>query len=318
MPMKTSIPHLMAGNTIILKHAENVPQTAEFLESLTKTAGLVDEFINIRPELGEIKNIIKDPNIIGVSLTGSVRAGKSIAAIAASHMKKYVMELGGNDPFIVLSDADLPKAAIALVSGRILGTGQVCISPKRAIVCHDVYEEFVKLVQQEIKNWTVGDPLDPNTRLGPMARKDLVEQVHSQVRTSVEMGAKLLCGGVNQGNNIYAPTLLIDMYDYMPAFTEEIFGPVVAIAKVRGETEAIKVANNSEYGLGATIFTKNTARAKAEIAPKIQSGMVFINENCKSIIQVPFGGIKSSGNGRELGNEGIKEFCNIKTIYVAN
>ena len=316
MPMKTSIPHLMAGNTVILKHAENMPQTAEFLEKLTKDAGLVDEFINLRPELIEIERMIKDHRIVGVSLTGSVRAGKIIASMAAANMKKYVMELGGNDPFLVLRDADLPKAAKALVSGRLAGCGQVCISPKRAIVSHEVYDAFVELVLQEIKNWHVGDPLNEKTVMGPMARSDLVEQVHALVSKSVAMGAKLLEGGRPASKFVYPPTLIVNVTEEMPVFIEEVFGPVVAIAKARGEADAIRIANATEYGLGAVVFSKDTNRVRNEVLPQIRSGMVFVNENCRSIVQVPFGGTKGSGTGRELGSDGIKEFCNAKTVYI--
>jgi succinate-semialdehyde dehydrogenase / glutarate-semialdehyde dehydrogenase len=317
MPMKTSIPHLMAGNTFILKHAENVPQTADFLYKLANEAGLGDEFINIRPEISELERIIKDHRIAGVSLTGSVKAGKSVAALAATHMKKFVMELGGNDAFVVLKDADLEKAAKVLVSGRLSGCGQVCISPKRTIVVHDIYQKFLELVNSEIKNWTIGDPLDEKTIFGPMARSDLLETVHLQVTRSVSLGARLLHGGKPSGKYFYPPTLLVDVNEDMPVVTEEVFGPVICILKAKNEADAIKMANNSEYGLGATVFTSNIHRAKAEIVSQIQAGMVFINSVPTSMVQVPFGGIKSSGIGRELGELGIKEFCNSKTVHIS-
>lgn len=317
MPLKTSIPHLMAGNTILLKHCESTPQTAEILERCTKEAGLVDEFINIRPDIPDIEKIIRDPKISGVSLTGSVRAGKAVGAIAAANMKKAVLELGGSDPFIVLVDADLPKAAKLLVSGRLHNSGQVCISPKRAIVVSDVYDEFVSLVQAEAANYIIGNPLDEKTLLGPMARADLCEQAYKQVKDSVELGAKVILGGRPTDSFNFPATILVNITENMPAFKEEIFGPVISIIKAKNEQEAIRLANNTEYGLGATIISKNVNRVKNEIVPHIQSGMVFVNENPRSIVQVPFGGHKSSGIGRELGENGIKEFCNAKTVYIA-
>ena len=316
MPLKTSIPHLIAGNTVILKHAENNPQTAEMLDKLTSEAGLVDEFINVRPELKDVARIIADSKVAGVSLTGSVAAGKAVAAMAAAGMKKFVMELGGNDAFIVLSDADLSKAAKALVAGRLAGCGQVCISPKRAIVLSNVYDKFVALVKEEIEKYVITDPLDPNCTFGPMARTDLVEKAYEQVKTSVSEGAKLLVGGKPTGPYNMPATLLVDVRDNMQVFREEVFGPVVCISRVKDETEALRVANNSEYGLSSVIFTSNPARAQKELVPYIQAGMVFINEVSKSMVQVPFGGFKSSGIGRELGTIGIKEFCNAKTVYI--
>lgn len=316
MPMKTSIPHLMAGNTIVLKHAENNPQTAELLDKLTSEAGLVDEFINIRPGIQDIEGIIKDSRVAGVSLTGSIGAGKVVAGIAAANMKKFVMELGGNDPFLVLADADLQKAAKALVVGRLLGCGQVCISPKRAIVVNEVYEEFVKLVNAEIQDYKIEDPLNPNTKFGPMARTDILNKVHEQVKGATSQGAKLLAGGKPTGPYFMPATLLINVTESMQVFKEEVFGPVVSITRAKDEKDAIRLANNSEYGLSATIFSKNTIRVQKEVVPQIQSGMVFVNEVSKSMVQVPFGGSKSSGIGRELGQLGIREFCNAKTVYV--
>jgi acyl-CoA reductase-like NAD-dependent aldehyde dehydrogenase len=317
MPLKTSIPHLMAGNTIILKHAENTPQTADLLEKLTTEAGLVDEFINIRPHLSDIETIIRDPRIQGVSLTGSVSAGKKVASIAASAMKKFVMELGGNDAFIVLKDADLPKAAKALVMGRLAGCGQVCISPKRALVVSEVYPEFIKLVEEEIKAFQITDPLDPKCLFGPMARIDLVSQVYEQVKNSVAAGARLVVGGKPVGDFFMPATLLVDVQENMQVFKEEVFGPVVCVARVKDEAEAIQISNRSEFGLSAVVFSKDVERVKFEVFPKIQAGMVFLNEVSKSIVQVPFGGFKGSGVGRELGSIGIKEFCNAKTVYIS-
>ena len=316
MPFKTSIPHLMAGNTIVLKHAENNPQTADLLDKLTSEAGLVDEFINIRPQIEDIKDIIGDWRISGVSLTGSVPAGKAVASLAAASMKKFVMELGGNDPFLVLGDADLAKAAKALTVGRLLGCGQVCISPKRAIVVNEVYDEFIKLVSTEIQDYKIEDPLDPNTKFGPMARTDLVNKVYEQVKSATSAGAKLLAGGKPTGPYNMPATLLVNVTESMQVFKEEVFGPVITIIRAKDEKDAIRLANNSEYGLSATIFSKNIVRVKQEVVPLIQSGMVFVNEVSKSIVQVPFGGAKVSGIGRELGQLGIREFCNPKTVYI--
>eukprot|EP00358_Blepharisma_japonicum_P004071 CAMPEP_0202947226 /NCGR_PEP_ID=MMETSP1395-20130829/11189_1 /ASSEMBLY_ACC=CAM_ASM_000871 /TAXON_ID=5961 /ORGANISM="Blepharisma japonicum, Strain Stock R1072" /LENGTH=402 /DNA_ID=CAMNT_0049648359 /DNA_START=154 /DNA_END=1362 /DNA_ORIENTATION=+ len=315
MPLKCGIPHLMAGNTIILKHAENVPQVAEALDRITSDAGFEHEFKNVFIDMEQVQRTIADNRIRGVSLTGSIRAGRSIASMAGMALKKCVLELGGSDPFIVLGDADVQAAAKTAVMARLQGCGQVCISAKRFIVESSVYSAFVKHLIAELKTWQYGDPLNPETKLGPLARPDLLNNVVTQVERSIKMGAKLEYGGKILNPTQYEPAVLTHVTPDMPIMREETFGPVFAISKVKDTEEAIRLANNTEFGLGAMIFTADAQRAEAQIVPRIDAGMVFVNDVSKSIVQVPFGGMKNSGLGRELG-EGIKEFTVLKTISI--
>lgn len=315
MPLKCAIPHLMAGNTIILKHAENCPQVAESLDEITSEAGFVDEFKNANLTLDQVSQAINDVRVRGVSITGSITAGRAIARISGQALKKCVLELGGSDPFIVLKDADVQAAAKAAVSARLQGCGQVCIAPKRFIVEDAVYDSFLNAVLKELQNWTYGDPMDPNTKLGTLAREDVLQNIHSQVERSVTMGAQVIYGGRAVSPTQYEPAVLINVTEDMPVMKEETFGPVFPILRVKSFQEAIRIANNTEFGLGASIFTSDTKRAETEIVPHINSGMVFVNETPRSIVSIPFGGNKNSGIGRELG-EGIKEFTNIKSISI--
>eukprot|EP00361_Fabrea_salina_P002697 CAMPEP_0202428612 /NCGR_PEP_ID=MMETSP1345-20130828/2573_1 /ASSEMBLY_ACC=CAM_ASM_000843 /TAXON_ID=342563 /ORGANISM="Fabrea Fabrea salina" /LENGTH=455 /DNA_ID=CAMNT_0049039631 /DNA_START=62 /DNA_END=1429 /DNA_ORIENTATION=+ len=318
MPFKMSIPHLMAGNTIILKHAENLPQCALKVDEITTQAGLEHEVKNLFLSIDQVKQVIADSRIKGVSLTGSVGAGKAVASLAASHMKKFVMELGGSDPFIVLQDADVQSSVSALVTARLQVTGCTCISPKRAIIAKEVYDQFESALANEVAKWSYGDPTEQETQLGPLAREDLADQLQKQIEDSVAMGARVVYGGERLGATMIQPTVLADVTPEMPAFRTEMFGPVFCLIKSENEEHAIQLANDTEYGLGASIFTGNKEKAEREIAPRIDSGMCFLNSPVKSIVEVPFGGVKNSGLGRELGGLGIKEFTNPKTVFIKN
>ena len=252
-------------------------------------------------------------NIVqAVSLTGSEKAGSSVAAIASAHIKKSVLELGGSDAFIVLPDADIKKAAETAVASRMQNAGQSCIAAKRFIVVKDVLNEFTDAVKEQIRQLKQGDPFDASTTTGPMARPDLAEKLYEQMQQSVSKGAKIILGGEVDGCN-YQPTLLINVQQGMPAFDEETFGPVFSLITVKDETEAINLANASRYGLGGNIWTKDIDKGIA-LAKKINSGSVFINSMVKSDPALPFGGVKKSGYGRELSKQGIMEFVNVKTI----
>ena len=316
MPFKMSIPHLMAGNTIILKHAENLPQCAVKVDEITTQAGLEHEVKNLFLSIDQVKQVIADSRIKGVSLTGSVGAGKAVASLAASHMKKFVMELGGSDPFIVLQDADVQSSVSALVTARLQVTGCTCISPKRAIISKEIYDQFESALANEVAKWSYGDPTEQETQLGPLAREDLADQLQKQIEDSVGMGARVVYGGERLGATMIQPTVLADVTPEMPVFHTETFGPLFPLIKAENEKHAIEIANNSIYGLGASIFTGNKEKAEIEIAPQLESGLVFINDAVTSIVNVPFGGIKNSGMGRELGDLGIKEFTNPKTIFI--
>ena len=312
-------PTLMAGNTGILKHASNVPGCALAIEKLVSDAGFPENvFRTILISGSLVKPIIENPKIKAVTLTGSTPAGKAVAATAGSALKKTVLELGGSDPYIILEDADIAEAARLCVSSRLLNAGQSCIGAKRFIILEGVYEnfktEFVKLMQAAI----YGDPFANETSIGPLARKDLRDELHQQVVKSVEMGAKVLCGGfVPEGDNsFYPPTVLENIQPGMPAYHEELFGPVASLFKVKTEEEAIHVANDTVFGLGAGVFTSDVAKGK-ELAEKgMESGCVFVNDFVKSDPRLPFGGIKESGYGRELSLLGIREFVNAKTVVI--
>ena len=318
MPFKMSIPHLMAGNTIILKHTASVPQCALKIDEITTQAGLEHEFKNLFLSTDMMEDVIGDPRIKGVSLTGSVSAGKSAARLAASHMKKFVMELGGSDPFIVLQDADVEEAVKKLAAARLRVTGCTCISPKRAIISKEIYDQFESALANEVAKWSYGDPTEQETQLGPLAREDLADQLQKQIEDSVGMGARVVYGGERLGATMIQPTVLADVTPEMPVFHTETFGPVFCLVKSENEEHAVQLANDTEYGLGASIFTSNKEKAEREIAPRIESGMCFVNSPVKSIVEVPFGGVKNSGLGRELGGLGIKEFTNPKTIFIKN
>jgi len=312
-------PALMAGNAGVLKHASNVPGCALAIEDIFRKAGLPENlFRTLLISSGQVEKVIKNKRIMAVTLTGSEPAGASVASIAGKNIKKTVLELGGSDPYIVLEDADLPACVETSVKARTINAGQSCIAAKRFIVVKSILAEFEKTHTELMRSLKVGDPLADDTRIGAMARMDLLEELHAQVQRSVEMGGRLLCGGnrIDGIGAFYPPTVVTDVKKGMPLYNEETFGPVSAIIPVADEDEAVAVANDSEFGLGGSIWSEDLKRAEA-IARRIESGAVFVNGMTKSDPRLPFGGIKRSGYGRELSHYGIKEFVNIKSIWIA-
>lgn len=310
-------PALMAGNVGLLKHASNVPGCALAIEEVFRDAGFPEGgFQTLLVPAKAIADIIRHPTIKAVTLTGSEQAGKVVAAIAGAELKKTVLELGGSDAFIVFEDADIELAVKTGVAARIINNGQSCIAAKRFIVVQAVAKEFEQRFVDLMAALKVGDPMERDTELGPLAREDLLEELDGQVKRSVEAGARLVLGGrrLDRPGFFYAPTVVCDTRPGMPVFDEETFGPVAALCTAKDEGDAIALANASRYGLGAAIFSRNTTRA-TEIARYIEAGSVFINGMVKSDPRLPFGGVKCSGYGRELGVFGIREFVNIKTVW---
>jgi succinate-semialdehyde dehydrogenase / glutarate-semialdehyde dehydrogenase len=312
-------PTLMAGNTAILKHASTVSGCALAIEKLIVEAGFpVDIFRTLLVSSADVKEIILNPKIKAVTLTGSTPAGIAVASAAGLGLKKSVLELGGSDPYLILEDADIQSAARLCVTSRLLNAGQSCIGAKRFIVADKIYErftaEFVRLMTQA----TYGDPLEASTTIGPLARKDLRHELHHQVEKSREMGATVLLGGfIPQGSAaFYPPTVLSNVVPGMPAYNEELFGPVAVLFRVKTEEESINIANDTVFGLGAGIFTSDIEKGKQLAEKGLEAGCVFINDFVKSDPRLPFGGVKQSGYGRELSMIGIREFVNIKTIVV--
>lgn len=309
-------PTLMAGNVALLKHAPNVCGVSLAIQQLFEDAGAgKGVFQSLIADVDVTEKILKSNIVQGVSLTGSERAGSSVASIAAAQIKKSVLELGGSDAFIVLPDADIKKAAAIAVVSRMQNAGQSCIAAKRFMVSEKVFDDFVDEVKLQMKNLKQGDPHDPSVTTGPMARLDLAEKLNQQMRLSVSKGAVIALGGEVNGCN-YQPTLLMKVQQGMPAFEEETFGPLFNVICVKDENEAISLANASKYGLGGNIWTQDIDKGVA-LAKKINSGLVFVNSMVKSEPALPFGGVKKSGYGRELSSHGIREFVNIKTIAVA-
>ncbi|NQU65346.1 MAG: NAD-dependent succinate-semialdehyde dehydrogenase, partial [SAR324 cluster bacterium] len=311
-------PTLMAGNGAVLKHASNVFGAAKKIEEIIQKAGFPKNvFRSLIIPSSQVEAVIKNPIIKAVTLTGSEPAGMQVASTAGKELKKMVMELGGSDPFLVMEDADLEKSATVSVTARLLNAGQVCISAKRFIVMESVSQAFEELQKKKVEALVVGDPTEDKTDMGPMARADLADEIDAQVKKSIEMGARLVTGGkkLDQPGFYYAPTILADVKKGMPAYDEETFGPIAAIITVKTEEEAIAVANDTPYGLGASVWTKNTEQGE-RIARRIDCGMVFINNMVASNPALPFGGVKRSGFGRECSEYGLKEFVNIKTICV--
>lgn len=311
-------PALMAGNACLLKHSPNTTACALSMQRIFGEAGFPKYLFNtIIADIPQIEPIVANKKVAAVTLTGSTRAGKSLAALAGKYLKKAVLELGGSDPYLILADADIDLAAQTCVTGRLINSGQSCIAAKRFIVLSSVKNVFVDKVKQLMETKAVGDPTAEETDIGPMARKDLMETLADQVDQSVKKGAKIILGGkIDQGQGFYySPTILTDVKPGMPAYDEELFGPVASIIEVNDEEEAIKVANDTIYGLGSAVFTRDLAKAEI-IASKLQSGSTFINAFVKSDPRLPFGGIKESGYGRELSFIGIKEFVNVKTVYI--
>jgi succinate-semialdehyde dehydrogenase/glutarate-semialdehyde dehydrogenase len=311
-------PALMAGNVAILKHAANVPGCAVAIEEVFRKAGFpAGVMTTLLVSSDRVQSLIEHPAIRAITLTGSDRAGESVAAAAGKQLKKTVLELGGSDPFIVLADADPAAVAGQAAKARTINSGQSCIAAKRFIVDEAIADRFENAFAEQMKNLQVGDPLDRATEVGPLAREDLVDSLDEQVRRTISAGAKLLAGGqrLSRKGYFYAPTVLANVEPGMPAFDEETFGPVAAITRATDEAHAIELANRSPFGLAASIWTGDPARGEA-LAAQIESGAVFVNEISKSDPRLPFGGVKRSGYGRELAEFGIREFVNIKTIYV--
>ncbi|KAA0987919.1 aldehyde dehydrogenase family protein [Pseudomonas sp. ANT_J12] len=316
--LRGAVPALIAGNTYVLKHAPNVMGSAYLLRDAFQRAGFADgvfEVINVTPE--GVSTAIKDPRIAAVTLTGSVRAGMAIGAQAGAALKKCVLELGGSDPFIVLNDADLDDAVKAAVIGRYQNTGQVCAAAKRLIVEQGVVEEFTRKFVEATRQLVVGDPQSSATYIGPMARFDLRDELDQQVRDTLEEGATLLLGGqkAEGPGNFYEPTVFSNVTDQMTSFKQELFGPVASIITARDAEHAVALANDSEFGLASTIYTRNLDLAK-QMADELETGGVFINGYCASDPRVTFGGVKKSGFGRELSHFGVREFCNAQTVWL--
>lgn len=311
-------PALMAGNVALLKHASNVPMCSIEIENVFTEAGFPKNvFTNLLIESSQVKAILENPKVKAATLTGSEYAGSMVAQTCGKQLKKTVLELGGSDPFIVLEDADLSVAVKTAVVARIINNGQSCIAAKRFIVVEKVYNKFSEMFIEEMKKLKVDDPMNFETDLGPIAREDLLYELEHQVKKSVESGAKILIGGkrIPREGFYFEPTIIADVTQQMPAYHEEIFGPVATLIKAKDENDAIRIANDSEFGLGASIWSGNIQKAKL-LATQIESGSVFINGMVKSDPRLPFGGIKKSGYGRELSHYGIKEFVNIKTVWV--
>lgn len=312
-------PAVMAGNAMVLKHASNIPGCALAIEACFRQAGLPDGlFRSVLVESARVAELIEHPLVKAITLTGSTLAGKAVAAKAGAMLKKTVLELGGSDPYLILEDADLEAAAEACVASRLMNSGQSCIAAKRFIVVDSVRKPFEARCVQKMQAYRMGDPLQEDTTVGPLARRDLRDALHDQVTRSVKQGARLLLGGniPDRPGAYYPPTVLTDVTTGMPASDEETFGPVAAILPAKDEAAAIRIANDSPFGLGAAIFTKDRQRGERIAAEQLEAGCCFVNAFVRSDPRLPFGGIKQSGYGRELSSFGIREFVNIKTVYV--
>jgi succinate-semialdehyde dehydrogenase/glutarate-semialdehyde dehydrogenase len=311
-------PNLMAGNAGVLKHSSNVTGCGLAIEEIFKEAGFPENlFRTIVVTSKDVEEIIKHDKIKAITLTGSTEAGKSVARTAGSVLKKSVLELGGSDPYIILEDAELERAAEICVNSRLINSGQSCIAAKRFIIVNQVYNKFEELFVDKMRTKIMGDPMKEETNIGPQARHDLREELHEQVIKSVKLGAKVLTGGnIPEGKGaFYPPTVLVNIQSEMPAYKEELFGPVASLIKAKDETDAIRIANDTMFGLGAAVFTQNTVRGERIAREELNAGNCFVNDSVKSDPRLPFGGVKESGYGRELSEIGIKEFMNIKTVY---
>jgi succinate-semialdehyde dehydrogenase/glutarate-semialdehyde dehydrogenase len=316
--IRFAAPAFMAGNTAVLKHASNVPQCALAIEEAFRDSGFLEgQLRTVLVTGGSVEPLIADDRIRAVTLTGSSETGARIAALAGRALKKTVLELGGSDPFIVLADADLDAAALTAARARNQNAGQSCIAAKRFIVDRAVADDFERRFAKAVEDLVVGDPLDPKTQVGPLARRDLLEALERQVDGSLRKGARVATGGERVGGKgfFHRPTVLVDVTPEMPVFKEETFGPVAAVVRVRDAEEAIRVANDSAYGLGASLWTRDLASGE-KLARRIESGSVFVNGMVASDPRLPFGGIKRSGYGRELSSFGAREFTNIQTIWI--
>ncbi|MEX2404778.1 MAG: NAD-dependent succinate-semialdehyde dehydrogenase [Balneolales bacterium] len=318
--IRHAAPSFMAGNSIILKHASNVSGCALAIQDLMIKAGFEDDlFRSVLLPNDKIGRLIHHPSVNGVTLTGSTRAGSSVAKQAGEALKKTVLELGGSDAYVILDDADIEHAADLCVTSRLINSGQSCISAKRFIIMDSVYDEFREAFKEKMSAKKMGDPRELANDVGPLAREDLRDTLHKQVQKSINQGAKLVMGGKipDQAGFYYPPTILENVEPGMAAFDEELFGPVAAFTRVNTEEGAISVANNSIYGLGAAVFTKDVKRGQEIASRRLEAGCCVVNEIVKSDPRLPFGGIKQSGYGRELAREGIREFVNIKSVVIS-
>lgn len=312
-------PTIMAGNAVLLKHAPISTGTGNAIQALFIEAGFPEHlFQHLTIDNDVAAKVIAHDKISAVTLTGSVQAGATVGSEAVKHLKKIVLELGGNDPYVVLADADLELAAERIVNSRLNNSGQVCIAAKRTIVVEAVADQLIEKLIQKVKPFEFGDPLDPKTKLGPLARQDLRESVHQQVQESIEKGACLIVGGqIPLRKGYYYPaTILTHVKPGMPAFDDEIFGPVISVVQAKDERHAIDLANHSQFGLGAAVFTRDIKRGEVIATDEIEAGSCFVNTEVASDPRVPFGGIKRSGFGRELSREGILEFVNVKSVSI--
>jgi succinate-semialdehyde dehydrogenase/glutarate-semialdehyde dehydrogenase len=312
-------PALMAGNVALVKHAANVPQCALALEEIFCRAGFEPGiFQTLLLEAEQVEKLIADPRIRAVTLTGSDRAGSAVASTAGRELKKSVLELGGNDPFIVMPTCDFPTAVATAIKARTINTGQSCIAGKRFFIADGIYDKFLEQFVAGMRSLKIGDPLDESTDLGPLATEQIRNGLHEQVQKSIAAGAKLLTGGnrMHGPGFYYEPTVLVAVPPESPAYREELFGPVASVFRVRDSEEAIDLANDSVFGLGASVWTNDAAEQEL-FASELDVGMVFINDMVASDPRLPFGGVKRSGFGRELGPIGIREFTNVKTIWIS-
>jgi succinate-semialdehyde dehydrogenase/glutarate-semialdehyde dehydrogenase len=310
---------LLAGNVALLKHASNVPQCALAIEEIFCRAGFADgvfQTLLIEPE--QTQKVIVDPRVKAVTLTGSEKAGSAVASTAAREIKKAVLELGGSDAFIVMASADFERALSTAVTARTINTGQSCIAAKRFLIADELYDEFLDQFVARMRALKVGEPMDPETELGPLATEQILNGVHEQVQKTIASGAKLLTGGnrIHGPGFFYEPTVLIDIPKESPAYREEVFGPVASIFRVRDAHDAIELANDTTFGLGSSAWTNDRQEQKLFVS-ELDAGMVFINAMVGSDPRLPFGGVKRSGFGRELGAAGIREFTNTKTIWIS-
>jgi succinate-semialdehyde dehydrogenase/glutarate-semialdehyde dehydrogenase len=316
--LRFAAPALMAGNVGLLKHASNVPQCALAIEDIFRRAGFPEgAFQTLLVTSSQVERILDDPRVMAATLTGSEGAGIQVGMAAAKRIKKVVLELGGSDPFIVMPSADLDQAVATAVKARVQNNGQSCIAAKRFIVAQEIAEEFEKKFVAKMKSLVIGDPMQENVELGPLATPDGVTDLQRDVTKSVEEGARLLTGGkpLDRPGNFYVPTVLADIPKDSPAYREELFGPVACLFRARNVDEAIAIANDTRFGLGASVWTNDEFERKRFIN-ELEAGMVFINKMVASDPRIPFGGVKQSGHGRELGVHGIREFTNIKTVWI--
>ena len=310
-----ALPALFAGNCGLLKHASNVPRCALAIEDIFRRAGFGDAFQTLLIGSDAVAALLNDDRIAAATLTGSEEAGRSVGIAAAKNIKKVVLELGGSDPFIVMPSADVARAAEIAVSARTINNGQSCIAAKRFIVHRAIADEFTEQFAARMRALVVGDPMDAATDVGPLAMPQLVDDLERQVRETIAAGARAIVGGSRGDRNFYPPTVLVDVPEDSPAATEELFGPVAPIFVADNVDEAIRLANSTRFGLGSSVWTNDGAE-RARFIRNIESGQVFVNAMVASDPHVPFGGVKASGHGRELGRDGIREFVNIKTVWI--